>query len=408
MKNKLAVTALLSALATTPFSHALEIAPEPGADLLIWSDSQTLDYMEYAAAEFNSQYNYDVKFQIRTISPFDAPQRLIQDGGTARVGDIVEVAHDTLGSLVMAGALMENLVNADRVNEEFLDSARAGATAEGTVYGFPISIATSVLFYNKELLTETPETFESIMAFAETFNDTRSHKYAMLWDLQNYFESRMFLSMYGGYEFGQGGTDATDIGIAKPEAQKGLAAMKEIHAAMGFNPFDVNNPQVRRGLFAEGKVAAIVDGPWATETHLSADFEVGVVPMPTYEGHHPRPFSTIGLQVVPAFTPYPKAAQLFAQFLTTDEMLKKRFEMSNSIPPVASVMEEIKADADLATLAIIQQADFADAMPSIPEMGFIWSPMINAMTALIVNDRSPEDVTKQALSIINEQIELQY
>lgn len=81
--------------------------------------------------------------------------------------------------------------------------------------------------------------------------------------------------------------------------------------------------------------------------------------------------------------------------------------MTKSIPPVQEVMEEIIVDADEATYAIIRQGYFADAMPSIPEMGYLWSPMASAMTSLWVNDKSPEKVLKRAESVIKEQISLQ-
>ena len=174
-----------------------------------------------------------------------------------------------------------------------------------------------------------------------------------------------------------------------------------------FNPFDMRNPQVRRGLFAEGKVAAIVDGPWATKQYMESGINVGVVPMPTYDGKHPRTFSTVRLAVVSAFTEYPMAAQLFADYLTTDAMLAKRFEMSQMIPPSKVALEKASMEADEASKAIMAQVQFSDAMPSIPEMGFVWSPMASAITALVVNNKTPEEVAEQAMSIITEQIALQ-
>jgi len=407
MKKKIIKTALLSAIVATSFVSAEEIAPEAGAELMIWTDAPTIDYMEYASKEFNKDHGYKVDFKFRGLSPMDTAGRLIQDGGTTRVADVAEVEHDTLGGLVVSGGVMENLVNAERINKEFLPSAQAAALSQGLIYGFPVSIATTAFFYNKDLMPDAPKTFEEVMQFAETFNDKQQNKYAFVWDIQNYYESRMFLSMYGGYEFGKNGTDASDIGIATPQAQKGLAALKEVQRAQGFNPFDMRNPQVRRGLFTEGKVAAIVDGPWAIEQHKENGINLGVIPMPTYDGEQPRTFSTVRLAVVSAYTEYPMAAQLFAEYLTSEKMLKARFEMTQLIPPVQSVLDEVATTASDEHKAIIQQATFADAMPSIPEMGFIWSPMASAITALVVNDQTPEVVTNQALSIIKEQIELQ-
>ena len=129
--------------------------------------------------------------------------------------------------------------------------------------------------------------------------------------------------------------------------------------------------------------------------------------MPKLEGQQPRTFSTVRLAVVSSYTEYPRAAQLFADYLSTEAMLKKRYQMTQSIPPVQAVMEEIIVNADEATYAIITQGFYSDAMPSLPEMGFIWSPMASAITDLWVNDKSPKAVLDRARSIITEQIELQ-
>ena len=363
--------------------------------------------MAYAANAFNEKFNVNVKFTFKDVAPMSSPGRLIQDGGTTRVGDIVDVAHDTLGNLVIAGVLMENLVNAERIKTDFMDSAEAAVTVESKIYGFPVGILTTALFYNKDLFPQQPKSFEEILTFSESFNDKKKNKYALVWDIQNYYESRMFVSLYGGYEFGNNGTNSKDIGIASENAQKGLTALKNVYNSLKFNPSDMRNPQVRRGLFSEGNIAALIDGPWATKQYLDMGINVGITPMPTYDGKHPRTFATVSTIVVPVYTQYPMAAQLFAKFLTSDTMLKKRFEMTTYLPPISSVLKELKVNADPITKAFIEQVNYADAMPSIPEMGFIWSPMASAINSLIVNDKSAEEVSKQALTIINEQISLQ-
>lgn len=407
MKEKLFRTTLLASLLMSGLASAEEITPEKGADLLIWTDKTTVEYMEYAADSFNKEFGYDVDFSFRGLAPIDSASRLIQDGGSARVADVAEIEHDLLGRLVVAGGAMENLVSAERIDSTFMQNAISASKSAGVSYGFPVSFATTALFYNKDLLPKAPESFEEIIEFSKSFNNKQEHKYALLWDIQNYYESRMFVTLYGAYEFGNNGTDAKDIGIDSEEAQKGLEAMKSLRVANSSNPIDMRNPQVRRGLFGEGKVGAIIDGPWAIQGYKDSGVNFGVVPMPKLEGQQPRTFSTVRLAVVSSYTEYPRAAQLFADYLSTEAMLKKRYQMTQSIPPVQAVMEEIIVNADEATYAIITQGFYSDAMPSLPEMGFIWSPMASAITDLWVNDKSPKAVLDRARSIITEQIELQ-
>ena len=397
-------------LLATGISHAGEpLSPEKDAELLIWTDELAMDYMEYATKAFNKTYGYDVDFRFRQLAPMNSAGRLIQDGGTARVADVAEIEHDMLGKLVVSGAIMENLVSADRIQQEFISSAAAAAKTENTSYGFPVSYATTALFYNKDILPKAPTTFEELITFSKTFNNKNENRYTLLWDVQNYYESRMFMAMYGGYEFGQGGSDADDIGVSSAATKRGLTAMLKLKTANNSNPVDMRNTQVRRGLFSEGKVAAMVDGPWATQSHMESGINVGVVAMPTLDGKKPRTFSTVRLAVVSSYTEYPVASQLFADFLASEAMLKKRFEMTKSIPPLNTLMNAIAKDAktDEATKAFIAQGFYADAMPSIPEMGYVWSPMANAITSSWINGEAPEKSLNNALSVIKEQISFQ-
>ena len=408
MKIKLLDAVLLFGLtALVPAAWGESIAPEKQANLLIWTDISTLDYMKYAAENFNKTYNSQVRFTFRGLAPIDAASRMIQDGGSTRVADVAEIEHDLLGRLVVAGGVMENLISAERINKKFMSNAINASRYEGNNYGFPVSYATVALFYNKDILRFPPDKFEELIQLSAEFNNVKENKYTLLWDVQNYYESRMFLTLYGAYEFGQEGTNVKDLGINSELAQKGLAAMKRLKTANPSNPVDMRNPQVRRGLFSEGKVAAIIDGPWAIQGYNNSKINFGVVPIPTLEGKQPRSFSTVRLAVVSSYSKSPKAAQLFADYLSSDEMLMKRYEMTESIPPVPNLMNKILPTANEATSAIIKQGLHSDAMPSIPEMGYLWSPLANAITDMWINDQTPKAALDRARNIIDEQIKFQ-
>ncbi|HDY8665634.1 TPA: maltose ABC transporter substrate-binding protein, partial [Klebsiella pneumoniae] len=346
-----------------------EISPEKDAKLLIWSDESAIAYIKYAGDKFNEKYHSNISFTVRGLAPIDSASRIIQDGGSTRVADVAEIEHDQLGRLVVAGGVMENLVSGNRIKNTFLQNAVDASYYDGHNYGFPVSYATMALFYNKDILPDAPKSFEQLINFSKKFNIPKENRYALLWDVQNYYESRMFVAMYGAYEFGHNGTDVRDIGINSIKAQKGLESMKQLKAANSANPADLRNPQVRRGLFSEGKIAAIIDGPWAVQGYENSKINYGVIPIPTLNGEKPRTFSTVRLAIVTSYSPYPKAAQLFADFLTTNEMLLKRYEMTNSLPPVPELMKKISESANDATKSFIAQGNNSDAMPAIPEMG---------------------------------------
>lgn len=406
--KKASLCAFMVSVCISGTAMSQEIFPEDGAKLTIWADhGASTQFMKYAAEQFNQQNKYKVEFTFRSLAPIDTATRLIQDGGTTAVGDVVEIEHDTLGRLVVAGGVMENLISAERVEKKFIPSAAAAAKINKKTYGFPVSFATIVMFYNKDLLPKAPDSFEQLIGFSKEFNKPGKQQYGLLWDVQSYYDSRMFLAMEGGYEFGDNGTNANDLGIANKGAVAGLSSMIKLKAANEANSADIKDPQVRRGLFQEGKVAAIIDGPWALSGYEKSGINLGVAPIPTLDGHHPRTFSTVRLAVVSAFTEYPRAAQLFADFVSSEEMAKKRFEMTGAIPPIETTMNEVSVNATALTKAMIAQGFYSDAMPSIPEMGYIWQPMAAAITEIWNKGDDVEQTLLKTEKIIKQQISMQ-
>ncbi|ELR65923.1 Maltose/maltodextrin ABC transporter, substrate binding periplasmic protein MalE [Photobacterium marinum] len=408
--KKIILSALLSSglmASALPVMASQTIQPEEGAALQVWADKgASTDFMKYAAKEFETKYNIDI--DVRSVSPLNAINRLIQDGSSTRVGDIVEFPHDFLGRAVTSGVIMENLVSGDRVDNDFIHSAAVAAKdSKGVTYGFPLSFETLVLFYNKDLLPQTPTSFEQIIEFSKGYTNPKEHKYALLWDIQNYYESRMFLSMYNGYEFGNDGRDANDVGIATTGAVKGIQAMLELRDTTNSNSEDMNQVQVRRGLFTEGKAAAIIDGPWAVEGYINSGINLGAVPVPSFKGKKPTTFASVKMLAVSSFTQYPRAAQLFADFVTSEDMQLKRFEMMKAIPPHKGAMEKLAKTGDAFTKAIIAQGYHADAMPSIPEMGYVWQPATAALADIWNNKADVQASLKKAESVIKQQIAMQ-
>jgi arabinogalactan oligomer/maltooligosaccharide transport system substrate-binding protein len=384
------------------------LAIEKGAKLVVWTEVDNLKFMSAAGAEFNKKYGSQIEFTISAVSGMNGIDRLVQDGGTTRVADVLEIVHNALGPAVTAGVVLENLVSAQRIATDFIPPAVNAATYRDVVYGFPTNFAAPVLFYNQDILPKAPETFEEIVKFAPSFNDKANNKYTLLWPVRDYYFSRMFVSMFGAYEFGKNGTDPKDFGIASDAAAQGMTAILDLKPANNSRNEDMVNPQIRRGLFNERKVAAVIDGPWATKTLTESGLRVGVVPIPTLKGKHPRTFSTVVLSVVSSYTQYPQAAQLFADYIASEEMLQKRYEMTGSIPPLKSLMEKIVRDGGApATLAVIRQAEHSDAMPSIPEMAYLWSPMAGALVDLWDNGKPAKEVLLTAKQIIDEQLQMQ-
>lgn len=355
-----------------------EIMPEAGAELRVWeSEGPEGKFLEVAAKKFEEKYG--VKVQYEPVEMTDSIGRLSQDGPAGIGADVFVFPHDRLGEAVSSGLVMENLVSADRVTNDFMDAAKVASTFEGKIMAWPLSIETYALFYNKDVLESAPATFEELIDFGKSFTDKNNNDFGIFWEVGNAYFGHAFLAMDGGYVFGSNGTDASDIGLNNDGAVKGLENMLKLKEISVDKSGDVSYAAMM-GLFQEGKAATIINGPWAIKDLKDAGTNFGIAPLPTFEGKHLRSFSGVRLMGVSSYSKYPKAAQLFAKFVTSDEMLLERYKLTKQIPPVKSLLNAPEIANEPEVLPFLQQAQYAVPMPAIPEMRYMWSPVGAALS----------------------------
>ena len=383
-----------------------ELKPEEGATLVAWeSQGPEGEFMKLVTEEFEKKYGVKVTYE--EVGPVDAKGKLAQDGPAGVGADVFAAPHDHTGELVASGLIIENTLFADRVTNDYMQAASDAVSFKGQVYGYPTAIETYGLFYNKDIFPEAPKSYEEIIAKAKTYNNAKSNKYAFMWDIGNAYFSHSFIAGGGGYIFGQGGTDKDDVGIDSTgavEGAKSLIALKEI---LPVNSADASG-QIMEGLFDEGKIGAMINGPWAVQGRTEAGVNFAVAPLPKLtNGDQQSSFSGIRTLFVSAYSKYPKAAQLFASFATSDEMLLKRFELTKQIPPVKALMDADAIKNNEFVAPFLEQAQYAVPMPSIPQMGVVWEPYGAAFSTMWNDGISPEDALKNAAKTVREAIAAQ-
>ncbi|WIF95086.1 maltose ABC transporter substrate-binding protein [Caminicella sporogenes] len=383
-----------------------ELIPEPGAKLVVWeSEGPESDWIKYAAEKFKEKYGVEVIYE--AVANTDAKNKLATDGPAGVGADVFVAPHDHTGELVASGLVQVNDVTANRVKNDFIKAAADSVTFEGQVYGYPLAIETYALFYNKDLVSKAPETYEEIIEFAKKYNNPKENKYALMWDVANAYFSHSFVAGNGGYVFGNGGTNKDNIGLNNEAAVEGAKFMVSLKEILPLNSADTNS-QIVDGLFSEGKAAMIINGPWAVKGYQEAGVNFGIVPLPKLPGEkHPASFSGIRAMFVSAYTKYPNAAKLFAKFATSDEMLLKRFEMTKQIPPVKSLMNEDVIKNDKIVAPFLAQAQYAVPMPSIPQMQVVWEPYGAAFASMWDDGVDVKEALDNAVQTIKEAIESQ-
>ncbi len=335
----------------------------------------------------------------------DALSKLAQDGPAGVGADLFVFPHDRLGEGINAGLIMENLVSADEIKSNFMDAAVVAATRDNKIMAWPLAIETYALFYNKDVLPKGPETFEELIKFGKDFTNKQTNNYGIFWEVGNAYFGHAFLAMDGGYVFGNGGTDSTDIGIANKGAVNGLENMLKLKPISVDKSGDVTYATMM-GLFQEGKAATMINGPWAIGDLKKAGTNYGIVSLPTFEGNNLNSFSGVRLAGVSTYSKYPKAAQLFAKFVTSDEMLLERYKLTGQIPPVKTLLDEPEIANNDDVRPFLEQAQFATPMPAIPEMKYFWDPVGAALSEAWDGKVSGEEALNTAKDTMEEAIKL--
>ncbi|OIJ22274.1 maltose ABC transporter substrate-binding protein [Anaerobacillus alkalidiazotrophicus] len=382
-----------------------EIIPEEGAELLIWDNGDThREWAEYVAEKFTEEYGVPVT--VAEVGHTDAPGILQTDGPAGLGADVFAGAHDHAGNMDSAGLIIENFFP-EYYEEKFMDAAVLGTSVNDTIFGYPYAIETYALYYNKDLVDEVPETFEELLKISKEFTNVRTDHYGIMFEPGNYYFVHAFLGGYGGFIFGDDNTDPSVTGLNNEGAIRAGEFMREIReASLPLNSEDVTGDVIGT-LFNENQVMFRISGPWDIRPHTEAEVNFGVAPLPLLSnGERPTSFSGIKGYYVSAYTNYPDAAALYAKFATSEEMLEKRFEMTGELPPHLDLLESEVILDNPVLAGFLEQAQYAQPMPNIPEMQIVWGPMGDAFISIWNTDRDVQSILDSAVEQLSESIDI--
>ncbi len=392
-----------------------ELVPEEDAKLTIWSNSEGEegDWIRYVAEKFTEEYGFPVT--IEEVSHTDAPGKLQTDGPAGLGGDVFMAPHDHVGNMNTAGLIYENYF-ANEYSERFMESAMQGVSivtdGELKAYGFPLAIETVALYYNNDLLDsmgfEPAETMDELIEQSKQFMAKNPGSYGFMLEPGNFYLTHAFLGGYGGYIFGDDNTNPDDLGLNNEGAVKAGEFMKMIHDdLLPIKKEDITG-DVIGSYFNEGKLLYNMTGPWALKGHLEAGVNLGVTTMPKLEnGVVPTTFSGVKALFVNSYSKYTKAATTFSKFATSDEMLLKRYEITNQLPPVTALLESQEIKENEYNIAFLKQAQHAISMPNIPAMELVWGGMEVAFTAIWNGAEEPQAALDKGTQQIREAIDSQ-
>ena len=157
------------------------------------------------------------------------------------------------------------------------------------LYGYPVSIESVSLIYNKDLIKIPPKFFEDIPHLDTELR--KQNKRAIMWAYTTPYFSYPLLSAQGGYAFKKSGSNYNihKTGVANEGAQIGLKYIVDLiqkgHLDKGID-YGVMDAK-----FNKGEVAMMINGPWSWSNLEKSNINYGVAPLPTLQGNQHAPLS---------------------------------------------------------------------------------------------------------------------
>ncbi|AWE49938.1 MULTISPECIES: extracellular solute-binding protein [Streptomyces] len=389
MRRGIAATALVAslALAATACGGDDSGSDSSGPVTITWWDTSnaTNEAPTYQALvkEFEAA-NKDIKVKYVNV-PFDQAQNKFDTAaGSKGAPDILRSEVGWTPAFAKKSFFLpldgtEALAEQDKFKSNLLEQAKY----EGKTYGVPFVTDTLALVYNKALfekagITEAPKTWDDLKKAAATIKGkTGVDGY---WGSTQAYYAQSFL-------YGEGtdtvDADAKKITVNSPEAKKAYGTWLSLFDGKGLHKADTTADAYAhiQDAFVNGKVAAIVQGPWEiTNFYKGSAFKdksnLGIATVPAgSSGKAGAPTGGHNLSVYAGSDEaHQKAALKFVKFMTSAKS-QETIALKNSTLPTRddAYTEQVKADPGIAGYQGVLSA--AQPRPALPEYSSLWGPL---------------------------------
>ena len=396
----LATTTLLlagCAGGSTPAATETEEAPidASGITLTVWTDENRKPAIEAAAKTFEEETGGKIELVQKNFE--DIRNDFINQVPTGNGPDITVGAHDFLGAFVEAGVV--DTVDLGAVADQLEQVAIDAFTYDGQVYGFPYALESIALIQNTDLVGEdAPATFDDMIAAGAASGAERPFVINTAGQTGDAYTMYGFQTSFGAPVFVQdaSGSYTSEVGMGG-DAGNAFAEWLGANGETGTGyisttvDYDINNE-----LFASGKAAYTIQGPWAIEALTAQGVNIKVNPIPSAGGETAAPFVGVqGFYVSSQSKNALVAQQFLTHYLATDEAQQALYDADPRLPAWKSVAEKVASDPVVA--GFLASAANGVPQPSIPEMGSVWD-LWNAAQVQIIKGADPASTWTKMVS----------
>ncbi|WP_315580723.1 maltose ABC transporter substrate-binding protein [uncultured Actinomyces sp.] len=380
----LAVTATLAACSngssSSSSSQSASASASSVGSLTVWADDTRYSQIQELAKDFTAATKVDV--QVVQKSETNMDQEFISQVPTGNGPDIIVMAHDKLGQLVQNGVVSP--VDLGEAKSKFSEAAIQGVTYDGKTYGVPYAVESVALVRNNKLTTDTPKTFDEMIASGKKAGSEYPFVVQMSTDGDPY-HLYAFQTSFGNEVFKQSadGSYTSELTLGGTGATEFAQWLKEQGEAKTLNPNITSD--VAKTAFLQGNAAYMVTGPWNVTAAKEAGLDVSVLPIPSAGGKEARPFVGVQMFYQSSKTQNQVLVNKFFQYLETKEAQSKLQELGGRVPAMTEVADSL-TDENLKQFASVAGSGLP--MPAIPAMGSVWDYWGKTQVA-IVNGADP-------------------
>lgn len=371
-------------------------AAEPGK-LLIWING---DKGYKGLAKIGEEFTKKTGIPVIVEHPEDATTQFEQTSKTGKGPDIWIWPHDRIGEWI-SNDLLTPVTPSRQMRNLNAPIGWEAFTVGGKTWGYPMSVEAVALIYNKDLVPVPPKSFDEVIALDKKL--ASKGKKAILWDYTNTYFSWPLLAAGGGYAFGHwdsGHYDKTNVGVNNAGAKAGVNTIVQL-IEKGVMPKGAGYAEMESG-FHSGKIAMMINGPWAWENAAKAKINFGVSVIPTVKGKNAAPFVGVLGAMIPKASPNKaKAIEFVENYMLTIGGLKTiNADVPLGAPANRVFFEELKSNPNIA--ATMESAQHGAPMPNNPEMGIFWSSMKTALENITQGkQKTKEGLDAAAKRILN-------
>jgi arabinogalactan oligomer / maltooligosaccharide transport system substrate-binding protein len=373
--RRLAFTCL-AVLATTGIAF--------GQGLTIWTtfNEQSLEWLQGEAASFSNAFG--VPTNVVRLEIGELKQQALLAAPQGQAGDVfVGIPQDQVAEFALGGiaADMRSFATADYL-ADLSEQARLAYTFQGHLVGLPMYVEGPALIVNNDLVDTVPATYEELIELAQSL--TTDDTFGFMFDAPNFYFGYGWIHTFGGYVFGSDATGSlipTDVGLGTEGAIRGAQALKDLQFTHGIIPAGANY-DVANGLFVDGALAMIYNGPWAISQYQAAGIDVSVHPMPPLADGTPwSGFMGVQGVLLNPFSSQRADAANFAKWITRTDAQVSLAELSGRIPASVTALARVEGDPIIAAFgeALLD----SEPMPNLPQMSNVWGPAGSALNVIL-------------------------